>query len=30
MGLKLKITDVFKGVTPFIAACIVMLLILIA
>ncbi|MGM7698943.1 TRAP transporter large permease [Microbacterium sp. A84] len=30
MGLNLKITDVFKGVMPFIAACIVMLVILIA
>lgn len=30
MGLKLKITDVFKGVMPFIAACIVMLVVLIA
>lgn len=30
MGLKLKITDVFKGVMPFIAACIVFLVILIA
>lgn len=30
MGLSLKITDVFKGVMPFIAACIVMLVILIA
>jgi len=30
MGLNLKITDVFKGVTPFIAACIVMLVLLIA
>ena len=29
MGLKLKITDVFKGVMPFIAACIVMLVVLI-
>jgi C4-dicarboxylate transporter, DctM subunit len=30
MGVKLKITDVFKGVTPFILACIVMLVVLIA
>lgn len=30
LGLKLRITDVFKGVMPFIAACIVMLVILIA
>ncbi|WP_166875334.1 TRAP transporter large permease [Salinibacterium sp. ZJ450] len=30
MGLKLKITDVFKGVMPFIAACIVFLVVLIA
>jgi C4-dicarboxylate transporter, DctM subunit len=30
MGLNLKITDVFKGVTPFILACIVMLVVLIA
>jgi C4-dicarboxylate transporter DctM subunit len=30
MGLDLKITDVFKGVMPFIAACIVMLVLLIA
>jgi C4-dicarboxylate transporter DctM subunit len=30
MGLDLKITDVFKGVMPFIAACIVMLVVLIA
>lgn len=30
MGLKLKITDVFKGVMPFIGACIVMLIVLIA
>ncbi|MDR5701580.1 TRAP transporter large permease [Agromyces aerolatus] len=30
MGLRLKITDVFKGVMPFIAACIVMLVVLIA
>ncbi|MGO4689678.1 TRAP transporter large permease [Glaciibacter sp. 2TAF33] len=29
MGLKLKITDVFKGVMPFIAACVVFLVILI-
>lgn len=29
MGLKLRITDVFKGVLPFIAACIVMLVVLI-
>ncbi|KJL42329.1 TRAP transporter large permease [Microbacterium trichothecenolyticum] len=29
MGLNLKITDVFKGVLPFIAACIVMLVVLI-
>lgn len=30
MGLNLKITDVFKGVMPFIGACIAMLVILIA
>jgi C4-dicarboxylate transporter DctM subunit len=30
MGLNLKITDVFKGVMPFIMACIVMLVVLIA
>jgi tripartite ATP-independent transporter DctM subunit len=30
MGLNLKITDVFKGVTPFIVACILMLVLLIA
>jgi TRAP-type C4-dicarboxylate transport system permease large subunit len=30
MGLELKITDVFKGVMPFIAACIAMLVVLIA
>lgn len=29
MGLNLKITDVFKGVLPFIGACIVMLVILV-
>ncbi|MFB9859483.1 TRAP transporter large permease [Paenarthrobacter aurescens] len=29
MGLKLKITDTFKGVMPFIAACILMLVVLI-
>ncbi len=29
MGLKIKITDVFKGVIPFIAACIVMLIVLV-
>lgn len=29
MGLNLKITDVFKGVLPFIAACVLMLVLLI-
>jgi TRAP-type C4-dicarboxylate transport system permease large subunit len=29
MGIRLRITDVFKGVMPFIAACVVFLVILI-
>jgi C4-dicarboxylate transporter, DctM subunit len=29
MGLRLRITDVFRGVLPFIAACVVMLVVLV-